>query len=69
MRGLALNFASTHQTENPRGFSEVGENKQLLIAIVVCSIFNNNLKTDALYVFRLVHLFCQADKHIGIYIH
>ncbi|GAA4799857.1 hypothetical protein GCM10023330_01590 [Litoribaculum gwangyangense] len=34
MRGLALNFASTHQTENPRGFSEVGENKQLLIAIV-----------------------------------
>jgi hypothetical protein len=32
---LALNFASTHQTENPRGFSEVGENKQLLIAIVV----------------------------------
>ncbi|OZV66252.1 hypothetical protein CA834_14520 [Winogradskyella aurantia] len=35
MRGLALNFASTHKTENPRGFSEVGENKQLLIAIVV----------------------------------
>ncbi|HIB36819.1 MAG TPA: hypothetical protein EYO36_04515 [Mesonia sp.] len=34
MRGLALNFASTHRTENPRGFSEVGENKQLLIAIV-----------------------------------
>ncbi|RCU56405.1 hypothetical protein DU428_13160 [Oceanihabitans sediminis] len=34
MRGLAPNFASTHQTENPRGFSEVGENKQLLIAIV-----------------------------------
>ncbi|MAT56279.1 MAG: hypothetical protein CMN32_17550 [Saprospirales bacterium] len=34
MRGLALNLASTHQTENPRGFSEVDENKQLLIAIV-----------------------------------
>jgi hypothetical protein len=34
LRGLVLNFASTHQTENPRGFSEVGENKQLLIAIV-----------------------------------
>jgi len=34
LRGLALNFASTHQTENPQGFSEVGENKQLLIAIV-----------------------------------
>ena len=39
LRGLALNFTSTHQTENPRGFSEVGENKQLLIAIVVCSYF------------------------------
>ena len=32
--GLALNLASTHQTENPRGFSEEGDNKQLLIAIV-----------------------------------
>jgi len=39
LRGLALNFASTHQTENPLGFSEVGENKQLLIAIVVVSFF------------------------------
>ena len=37
LRGLALNFASTHQTENPRGFSEVGENEQLLIAVVVFS--------------------------------
>jgi hypothetical protein len=37
LRGLAINFASTHQAENPRGFSEVGENKQLLIAIVVGS--------------------------------
>jgi len=35
LRGLAHNFASTHQTENPIGFSEVGENKQLLIAIVM----------------------------------
>ena len=26
---------STYQTENPRGFSIVGENKQLLIALVV----------------------------------
>jgi len=34
LRGLALNLASTHQAENPRRFSEVGENKQLLIAIV-----------------------------------
>ena len=41
--GLALNFASTHQTENPRDtsvanwrkqFSDVTENKQLLIATV-----------------------------------
>jgi len=34
LRGLALNFAITHQTENPRAFSEVGENKQLLITIM-----------------------------------
>ena len=34
MRGLAQNFARTPQTENPHGFSEVGENKQLLIASV-----------------------------------
>jgi len=27
LRGLALNFASTHQTENLRGFLEVDENK------------------------------------------
>ncbi|QDO94653.1 hypothetical protein FNB79_12020 [Formosa sediminum] len=39
MRGLVLNLASTHQTENPRGFSEVVENKQLLIAIVGCSFY------------------------------
>jgi hypothetical protein len=39
LRGLALNFANTHQTENPQGFSEVGENKQLLIAIVGGSFF------------------------------
>ncbi|APY09529.1 hypothetical protein BWZ20_15015 [Winogradskyella sp. J14-2] len=39
MRGLAINFASTHQTENPRGFSEVGENQQLLIAIVGNSFY------------------------------
>lgn len=34
MRGLAFNFASTYQAENPRGFSQVGKNKQLLIGIV-----------------------------------
>ncbi|AWM15106.1 hypothetical protein DI487_15435 [Flavobacterium sediminis] len=39
MLGLVRNSASTHQTENPRGFSEVGENKQLLIAIVGGSYF------------------------------
>jgi hypothetical protein len=32
-------LGGTHQTENPRGFSEVGENKQLLIANVVSSTF------------------------------
>jgi len=40
LRGLAINFASTYKTENPRGFSEVGEKKQLLIAIVVRWFFN-----------------------------
>jgi len=35
LRVFALNLASTHQTENPQRFSEVGDNKQLLIAIVV----------------------------------
>ena len=40
LRGLALNFASTQQTENPRGFSEVGENKQLIIHGVGHSNFN-----------------------------
>jgi len=34
LRGIAENFASTHQAENPLGFSELGENKQLLIGIV-----------------------------------
>ena len=32
LRGLALStFDGTHQAENPCGFSEIGENKQLLI--------------------------------------
>lgn len=31
----ALNFASTHQTENLQGFSKVDENQQLLIAIAM----------------------------------
>ncbi|RSC93249.1 hypothetical protein EI424_12530 [Tenacibaculum singaporense] len=43
MRGLVINLASTLQTENPRGFSEVGENKQLLIAIVSGSFFKTNV--------------------------
>ncbi|MAJ37866.1 MAG: hypothetical protein CMC19_08105 [Flavobacteriaceae bacterium] len=50
MRGLALNFASTHQTENPLGFSEVGENKQLLIAIVIASFY-------CVGIFPLIHCF------------
>ena len=32
--GLELNFAGTHQVGNSSGISKVGENKQLLIAIV-----------------------------------
>ena len=39
LRGLVRTFASTRQAENPRGFSEVGENNQLLIAIVVVRYF------------------------------
>jgi len=39
LRGLAPEFASTQQIENPRGFSGVGENKQLLIAIVVMRFY------------------------------
>ncbi|QDO94679.1 hypothetical protein FNB79_12150 [Formosa sediminum] len=39
MRGLARNFASTYQVGNSAGISKVGENKQLLIAIVVVSFF------------------------------
>jgi len=34
LRGLALNFASTHKVGKSAGISKVGENKQLLIAIV-----------------------------------
>jgi hypothetical protein len=34
LRGLAINLASIYQTENPRSFSEVGENKQLNITVV-----------------------------------
>jgi hypothetical protein len=37
LRDLALNFASTHQVGNSAGISKVGENQQLLIAIVVLS--------------------------------
>jgi hypothetical protein len=37
LRGLARNFESTYQTENSCGFSEVGANKQLLIAILSLS--------------------------------
>ena len=34
---LLINLANTCQTENPYGFSEGQENKQLLIAIVTAS--------------------------------
>jgi hypothetical protein len=39
LRGLARNLANSNRIENPRGFSEVGDNNQLLIAIVVGSFF------------------------------
>ncbi len=38
--GLALSLANIHQTENPREFSEVGENKQLLIALLSLVIYS-----------------------------
>ncbi|APY06855.1 hypothetical protein BWZ20_00440 [Winogradskyella sp. J14-2] len=53
MRALALNFTSTHQTENPRGFSEVGEDKQLLIAIVVARFFILSYK---IYLYSLLRI-------------
>jgi len=36
---LVLNFASTYQAKNPQGFSEVGEDKQLLIVIVELNLW------------------------------
>ena len=41
LRGFTLNFTSKHQVGNSAGISKVGENKQLLIAIVVLSLFFN----------------------------
>jgi hypothetical protein len=38
--GLVTNLANKNRIENPQGFSEAGENKQLLIAIVVLSLFS-----------------------------
>ena len=38
---MVKHLTNTHLTENPRGFSEVGENQQLLIAIVVRSFLFN----------------------------
>ena len=50
LRGLAQNLASTHQTENPRGFSEVGENEQLLIAnVVLCYLFSSIIVSACLF--------------------
>lgn len=41
---LARNSASTHQTENPQGYIEVGEKKELLIAIVLAGFILSNLQ-------------------------
>ena len=43
MNSLALNFASMQQTENSRGFSELGENKQLLIAMLYFRYFSKGI--------------------------
>ena len=65
LRGLAINFASTHQVGNFAGISKVVENKQLLIAIVVqrfySNIFSNILSIpSASNVFILIFLICIA---------
>jgi len=41
LRGLALNFANTHRTENSAGIFRLGENLQLLIAIVPVAQLSN----------------------------
>ena len=66
MRGLALNFASTHQTENPQGFSEVGENKQLLIAIVVKRIYSVLYLLIISFNFGLHDLAFPDNEHISV---
>ena len=57
LRVLTLDIASTHRTENPRGFSEVGENKQLLIAIVPVA----QLK----YIYKFLYLAVCKDEKIS----
>lgn len=39
LRGLALNFTSTHQSENPQGFSEVGGNNDFVLHFTSCCVF------------------------------
>ncbi|MBA6314652.1 hypothetical protein FLV31_07695 [Cellulophaga baltica] len=39
---LALCLASIHQTENPRGFSEVDENKHYLSTTLCLVLFSNH---------------------------
>lgn len=59
---IVSNFASTHQTLKPRGFSEVGENKQLDIAIVGISFivyehFHQNKVASQMDNFDFLHLY------------
>ncbi len=54
LRGLAQNRASTYQIETTRGFSEVGENKQLLIASVVLSLSIETIIIQFLFLQDLV---------------
>jgi hypothetical protein len=63
LRGLALNFARTHQTEKLRGFSEVGENKQLLIAIAGSRYYFDSLKLKEVYIFLRIALALFSMSH------
>ncbi len=49
MSSCVVSLASTHQTENLRGFSEVGENKRLFIVIVVRWLFYISIISSLLF--------------------
>ena len=53
LRALTLSVARTYQTKNPLGFLEVGENKQLLIAIVMWRLSK--------YLYFLLHFYILSN--------